>query len=82
MSWALARCRLSRHLTSRLALWSEFHGRVAELPEEERLVFELHYYMDLPLDEIAAAMGLTLSAVKSRLHRARALLRRLLVDEG
>jgi RNA polymerase sigma factor (sigma-70 family) len=43
---------------ARLAQWSEFHGRVAELPEEERLVFELHYYMDLPQAEVARVLGL------------------------
>jgi RNA polymerase sigma-70 factor (ECF subfamily) len=54
---------------------------LADLNEELRLPVLLHYYLDLPLDDIAEAMGLSLSAVKSRLHRARALLRRLLVEE-
>jgi RNA polymerase sigma-70 factor (ECF subfamily) len=56
---------------------------LADLSEDLRLPVLLHYYVDLPLDEIATAMGLTVSAVKSRLHRARGILRRLLVeDEG
>ena len=54
---------------------------LADLSDELRLPVLLHYYLDLPLEEIAAAMGLSLSAVKSRLHRARALLRRLLVED-
>src|SRR5215471_2951568 len=54
---------------------------LADLSEDLRLPVLLHYYLDLPLDEIAGAMGLSLSAVKSRLHRARAILRRLLVEE-
>ena len=54
---------------------------LADLSDELRLPVLLHYYLDLPLEEIAGAMGLSLSAVKSRLHRARALLRRLLVEE-
>ena len=54
---------------------------LADLNEDLRLPVLLHYYLDLPLDEIADAMGLSLSAVKSRLHRARAILRRLLVEE-
>jgi RNA polymerase sigma-70 factor (ECF subfamily) len=54
---------------------------LADLSEDLRLPILLHYYLDQPLDEIALAMGLSLSAVKSRLHRARALLRRLLVEE-
>ncbi|SRR6266566_5027010 len=54
---------------------------LADLNEELRLPVLLHYYLDLPLDEIATALGLSLSAVKSRLHRARAILRRVLVEE-
>src|SRR5215472_3557742 len=54
---------------------------LADLSDDLRLPVLLHYYLDQPLDEIATSMGLTLSAVKSRLHRARAILRRLLVEE-
>jgi RNA polymerase sigma factor (sigma-70 family) len=43
---------------ARLALWSEFHARVADLPENERRVFELHYYLELPQAEIARVLGL------------------------
>jgi RNA polymerase sigma-70 factor, ECF subfamily len=55
---------------------------LADLSDDLRLPVLLHYYLDLPLDAIASAMGLSLSAVKSRLHRARAILRRVLVEEG
>ena len=54
---------------------------LADLSDDLRLPVLLHYYLDQPVDEIALAMGLSASAVKSRLHRARALLRRLLVEE-
>ena len=37
---------------------SEFHARVADLPEDERRVFELHYYLELPQAEIARMLGL------------------------
>jgi RNA polymerase sigma factor (sigma-70 family) len=43
---------------ARLALWSEFHARVANLPDAERQVFELHYYLELPQAEIARMLGL------------------------
>jgi RNA polymerase sigma factor (sigma-70 family) len=43
---------------ARLALWSEFHSRVASLPDDERQVFELHYYLELPQAEIARMLGL------------------------
>jgi len=43
---------------ARLTLWSEFHNKVAELPEDQRTVFEMHYYLDMPQAEIATALGL------------------------
>jgi RNA polymerase sigma factor (sigma-70 family) len=43
---------------ARLALWSEFHTRVAHLPDDERKVFELHYYLELPQAEIARMLDL------------------------
>jgi RNA polymerase sigma factor (sigma-70 family) len=43
---------------ARLALWTEFHEKVAELSEQERAVFEMHYYLELPQAEIARLLGL------------------------
>jgi RNA polymerase sigma factor (sigma-70 family) len=43
---------------ARLALWTEFHEKVATLSEQERAVFEMHYYLDLPQAQIAQALGL------------------------
>lgn len=43
---------------ARLALWTEFHNKVAELDEAERTVFEMHYYLGLPQAEIARALEL------------------------
>src|SRR5438034_11013046 len=54
---------------------------LADLSADLRLPVLLHYYLDLPLDEIAGSLGVSLSAVKSRLHRARAVLRRVLMEE-
>ena len=42
----------------RLALWTEFHERVARLPDAERSVFEMHYYLGLPQAEIARLLKL------------------------
>jgi RNA polymerase sigma factor (sigma-70 family) len=36
-----------------LAAWTEFHARVPTLPEDERQVFEMHYYLEIPQAEIA-----------------------------
>jgi RNA polymerase sigma factor (sigma-70 family) len=46
------------HDPARLALWTEFHEKVAALGEQERAVFEMHYYLDLPQAEIARVLGL------------------------
>jgi RNA polymerase sigma factor (sigma-70 family) len=46
------------HDPARLALWTEFHEQVATLSEQERAVFEMHYYLDLPQTEIARALEL------------------------
>ncbi len=42
----------------RLALLTEFHRHVENLPEDQRTVFDLHYYTDLPQAEIARLLGL------------------------
>ena len=46
------------HDPARLALWTEFHEKVATLGEQERAVFEMHYYLDMPQAEIAQVLGL------------------------
>jgi RNA polymerase sigma factor (sigma-70 family) len=43
---------------ARLALWTELHNAVATLPEPERAVFEMHYYLGLSQAEIARLLGL------------------------
>jgi RNA polymerase sigma factor (sigma-70 family) len=46
------------HDPSRLALWTEFHEKVTALSEQERTVFEMHYYLDLSQVEIARFLDL------------------------
>ena len=46
------------------------------LPQREALI--LFQYEELPLEEIAAILGIEVGAVKSRLYRARARLKRIL----
>lgn len=48
---------------------------VAELPEPDRTVLRLRDIEELPAAEVAARTGLTVPAVKARLHRARERLR-------
>lgn len=42
---------------------------LSEYPADVRKVFYLHYAEDMPLKEIARAMGLSLSSVKNKLYR-------------
>lgn len=60
-------------------------GSVAALPPLQREVLILAEYEELSLDEISRIVGAELAAVKSRLHRARENLRRMLaplVEKG
>jgi RNA polymerase sigma-70 factor (ECF subfamily) len=53
-----------------------------QLPEQYRLVTILRYWHDMSYDEIAAHTGLTESALKTRLHRARKMLGKALGGNG
>jgi RNA polymerase sigma-70 factor (ECF subfamily) len=62
---------------TRLALWTEFHRAVEDLPADERRLCELLWYLGLPQDDVATALGVDVSTVKRRwravrlkLHRA------------
>ena len=51
-----------------------------ELPEAQRQVIALHHLADLPLHEVATAVGVPVGTVKARLSRGRAELARILRD--
>ncbi len=51
---------------------------IASLPEKQRLAVILRRYEQMPYEEIAKVLGLSVSAVKSQLFRARAALREAL----
>lgn len=48
---------------------------ISALPPAYRSVYDLRDVQDRPGNEVAARLGLSLAAVKSRLHRARGLVR-------
>ena len=43
---------------SRLAFWTEFHREVESLPDNQRVVFDFHYFAELPQSEIARLLDL------------------------
>jgi len=46
-------------------------GRALDkLPGEERLALFLHFYLDLPLDEVGTVLGLSAAGAKTRVYRA------------
>jgi RNA polymerase sigma factor (sigma-70 family) len=45
------------HDPGRLAVLTEFHEQIEKLPEDQRRIFELHYYGDFSQAEIAQMLG-------------------------
>ena len=45
-------------------------GVLRHLGERERAIVVLHYFLGMPLTEVAASLGIPVGTVKSRLHRA------------
>ena len=60
---------------------SELLPLIKSLPPEYGAVIHLFYYEDMSVKEIAGALGISQSAVKTRLCRAREILRSLLKEE-
>jgi RNA polymerase sigma-70 factor (ECF subfamily) len=50
------------------------------LSPDQRIALIMHFYLDLPLNEVAEALGLKESGVKSRINRALKRLRPLLAE--
>jgi RNA polymerase sigma factor (sigma-70 family) len=55
----------------RLADWTEFHGKVEQLPEQERQVFDLLWYQGLSQSEAAAVLRVSVPTIKRRWLSAR-----------
>ncbi len=60
---------------------SDLHQALLRLSADERLPLVLHFYLDLPLDEVARTLGVSPSAAKSRIYRAAKRLRADLTPE-
>jgi RNA polymerase sigma-70 factor (ECF subfamily) len=49
---------------------TDLRQALLRLSPDERLPLVLHFYLDLPLDEVATALGVSPAAAKSRIYRA------------
>jgi RNA polymerase sigma factor (sigma-70 family) len=43
---------------------------LAKLPPDDRLVLFLYFYLDLPMEEVGAVLGLSAGGAKTRVYRA------------
>ena len=60
---------------------SDLHRALLRLSPDERLPLVLHFYLDLPVDEVAQALHVSAAAAKSRIYRAAKRLRSDLTQE-
>jgi len=56
----------------KVAVWTEFHSAVEQLPSSEREVFDLLWYQDLDQAEAAKVLATSVPTIKRRWTRARA----------
>ncbi len=67
-----------RAASDAIAAFADLRRAIRRLTHRRRLVLVLHWYLDLPVAEVAAITGSSEDAVKSELSRAIGQLRRLL----
>lgn len=66
--------------TTRVADRELLDDALKRLDPEWRAVVVLHYYLGMPLPDVASELGIPLGTAKSRLHRSLGVLRSTLVD--
>ncbi len=66
----------------KLSNWTEFHQYVDNLPDEERILFDLLWYEGLTLHEAAESIGMSERTLRRRWQLARVQLYRQLMDDG
>ncbi len=49
---------------------ADLRQAIARLREEDRLIVVLFFYLDMPLEEVAAAVGRSVAATRARLYRS------------
>jgi RNA polymerase sigma-70 factor (ECF subfamily) len=65
---------------SRVLDASDLRREMGRLSDQQRLALVLHFYLDLPLAEVARILGVQPAAAKSRIYRAARALRPGLVE--
>ena len=60
---------------------AELRRAFASLPRDQQVAVYLHLVEDLPQEEVAEALGISVSNVKSKIHRAKPRLRAALEEE-
>jgi RNA polymerase sigma-70 factor (ECF subfamily) len=53
---------------------ADLRQALKSLPRDQRAAILLHFYLDLPVDQVAVSLGISMAGVKSRINRG---LRRL-----
>lgn len=61
--------------------YSDLYAAIGKLPEKLRLTVLLFYFRDMDIESVAAVLGIPPGTVKSRLNKARKLLKEVLTDE-
>ena len=61
--------------------YRDLHQAVGRLPDKLRITVLLYYFRDLDIQSTAAALGVPPGTVKSRLHKAKKLLKEVMQDE-
>lgn len=61
---------------------SEVFSVLMELPDKYRLAIYLFYYEDYSTSEIAEALGISVTAVTTRLSRGRSIIKSFLTEDG
>jgi RNA polymerase sigma-70 factor, ECF subfamily len=56
-------------------------GALGRLEPESRAIVVMHYYLGMPLPEVAATLGIPLGTAKSRLHRSLGTMRASIAGE-
>jgi RNA polymerase sigma-70 factor, ECF subfamily len=49
---------------------TDLERALAKLPADDRLALFLHFYLDLPLEEVGTVLGLSAAGAKTRVYRA------------